>query len=395
MTYPNILHISDLHFREDDPEADQRNIVLRGALDTIRTLADAGRPRPGIVCVTGDIAWGGTRQDYDLANEWFEEVRSALDLSFEDFVLCPGNHDIDRRFAVDLERPDDVNSADRIFKRLLADSDESFCLDNTGDPTPPRIRPFREFVRFCHRLGIPSLSQGARQGYLWGIRTHKGARLIILNSAWFCKDDHDDRKLHVGLPLLERLISQCGLGDLKSNVVNPLTIALVHHPRHWLAEKCRSPFPPRPAEWSILSQSVHVILHGHTHEPRGPMLRVPGEAIVVPAGSVDGGIRFPNRIHLLNVEESGQLNRMSWTLDSADSTYAWRQDPDDIPVVLPGWWQPAARVPAFDKAKALSVMREEVLTFIRRKQDALPHRRGLPLPKARLVTEPVDDRPLI
>ncbi|WP_407674610.1 metallophosphoesterase [Paraliomyxa miuraensis] len=388
MTFPPILHISDLHFRADDPKADQRHIVLRGALDIIRTLADAESLRPGIVCVTGDVAWGGRQQDYDLAAQWFEDVRSALDLSFEDFVVCPGNHDAERRFAVELERPEEVSSVDSAFERFLANSNELSCLSDAGGSVHLRIRPFCDFIRFCHRLGLSLLDQGkSQQGYLWGVRVHKGARFVVLNSAWLSKDRYDERKLHIGSSLLERMISQCGLAPLEPGGTTPLTLAMVHHPRDWLAEACRCTFPPRVAEWAVLSRSVHAILHGHTHEPRGPMTRVLNEAVVIPAGSAEAGIRFPNCFHLLKVDSCGQLKRTSWTLDNTDPAYAWHQDPDEIPASLPGLWRRALESPAFDTVEALTEIRKEVLTFVRRKQDALPHRRELPLPKSRLVTD--------
>lgn len=390
MTTPPILHISDLHFRAGDPYADQREIVLDGAIEAVRSLRASGPP-PGVVCVTGDIAWSGRREDYDLAEVWLKKLLSVLELSAADMVLCPGNHDADRRFAKDLIRPGDVDTADAVFHELLPEADESACLEGAGDETPTRLRPFREYVRFCRRLGVPPLSQGDRSGHLWGVRSHKGFAFVVLNSAWFSKDNHEYGELHVGLPLVERLRTRCGLAPLQPGGRGELTIGLLHHPREWLAESCRSAFASRPADWSVLSRATHVILHGHTHDPRGQVSSAAGEALVVPAGSVDGGIRFPNRIHVLCAVDGGLLRRTSWSLDAGDGSYLWRADSDEVPASLPNSANMGPRLPGIVKADVLTRLREETVEFIRRKQDALPHRPDLSLPKTRLVTDLADE----
>lgn len=394
MATPSILHLSDLHFRAGDPKGDQRDIVLAGALEVIRALGASEVARPGLVCITGDIAAGGTREDYDLAQGWLEEVRDALGLSFDDFALCPGNHDVERREAKYLIRPISASDADPVFIELLREGNEHDCFEDSQKSPIVPLRPFQEYIRFCHRIGLPPLNQGeSREGYLWGVRTHKGVRLIVLNSAWFAKDEKDDRHMHIGLSLLERLKSKCGMDPIGQESGRPLSVALLHHPRDWLAEECRSAYPHRPAEWEMLSRSAHIILHGHTHEPRGKVSLYHGEALVIPAGSIEGGIRFPNRIHLLHAAETGRLRRTSWSLDMLDASHAWRQDPDEVPATLSGFkWNDPQTAPV-GMPDLLSVLREDAVEFVRGKQYALHRREGMPLPQMRLVRDLSSETP--
>jgi 3',5'-cyclic AMP phosphodiesterase CpdA len=62
-----ILHLSDFHLREktrwdSDP-------VLDGLAETIRRIVAEG-PKPGVVAITGDIAFSGKAAEYEVARRW-------------------------------------------------------------------------------------------------------------------------------------------------------------------------------------------------------------------------------------------------------------------------------------------------------------------------------------
>jgi 3',5'-cyclic AMP phosphodiesterase CpdA len=90
-----ILHLSDLHFAEKI-EKDQ-NIVL-SALAPCITSAAIGQI--DLVIFSGDLAYSGSQIEFEKARtEFIDKVLAATNLSNERLIVCPGNHDIDRRIV--------------------------------------------------------------------------------------------------------------------------------------------------------------------------------------------------------------------------------------------------------------------------------------------------------
>ena len=89
------VHLSDIHFRcwsgsEYDVDNDLRNELL---LDAESVSKDHGQPQ-GIL-VTGDIAFSGTSEEYDIAKEWLAELCIKLGRTLENVWCVPGNHDVE------------------------------------------------------------------------------------------------------------------------------------------------------------------------------------------------------------------------------------------------------------------------------------------------------------
>jgi predicted MPP superfamily phosphohydrolase len=53
-----------------------------------------------IVCLTGDIADWGRKDEYAFAAEFIQQLMEALRLTMDRFFIVPGNHDVDRSMAV-------------------------------------------------------------------------------------------------------------------------------------------------------------------------------------------------------------------------------------------------------------------------------------------------------
>lgn len=104
MTTLRVLHISDLHFgvikvgdgstrsahyftRQDDdnrPDPQQLARLLRRDIATYP---------PQLIVVSGDVAWSGHHDDYELATEFLRSIQeNAPDASL---IIAPGNHDVD------------------------------------------------------------------------------------------------------------------------------------------------------------------------------------------------------------------------------------------------------------------------------------------------------------
>ncbi|HST63513.1 MAG TPA: metallophosphoesterase [Longimicrobium sp.] len=94
-----VLHLSDPHFGEG-----HHQFALPGAeapgrepLSTalVRDLkAQFGEDPPAAVILNGDFTWQGTREEYGWALELIRHLRSVYDLSPQQLLMVPGNHDI-------------------------------------------------------------------------------------------------------------------------------------------------------------------------------------------------------------------------------------------------------------------------------------------------------------
>lgn len=92
-----ILLLSDLHFGEDHHGfAIKSTSETRNLASYVTAFLGKHRPdtMPALVVVTGDITWQGKSDEFDMAHEFFHELRSVLGLSIQDFLVVPGNHDI-------------------------------------------------------------------------------------------------------------------------------------------------------------------------------------------------------------------------------------------------------------------------------------------------------------
>lgn len=92
-----ILHISDLHEGQPGPETlwRRRRVLGDAWLENLEVIADSGRG-VDLVCFTGDVAFGGRREEYARAADFVRELLRRLGLGPERFFAVPGNHDADR-----------------------------------------------------------------------------------------------------------------------------------------------------------------------------------------------------------------------------------------------------------------------------------------------------------
>lgn len=96
-----LLHLSDIHFREPyclNLETDQDQPVRQAMLNDIHTMVDRLGPIDAIL-VSGDIAFKGNPQEYQVAAVWLSEVTGVARCHPTGIYTVPGNHDLDRNIA--------------------------------------------------------------------------------------------------------------------------------------------------------------------------------------------------------------------------------------------------------------------------------------------------------
>ena len=303
-----ILHLSDLHFGWDSEirDKDDRHITLDSLLKAVTGLEFEWRPN--CICISGDVGWKGADRDYQQAEDWLRKLLAALDLDKDALVICPGNHDANRREAAKHGRLDDAEATDKLLGM---------------DPLPPRCtKPFQGFTKFCTRMGLADLAYGSNSSTLVGTRDFHGIRFVVLNSAWFSRDDKDRGNLWIGLPQI-RHIEVSGQLHRAGVPADPVIVALAHHPKEWLADSECSSYGGRPATVDYLAERSDLLLTGHAHGGVRRADRIADSMWHLSGGASFAGAKHPNSFRLVRVEH----NRFVWRafeFDPRSPDQGWR-----------------------------------------------------------------------
>nr|WP_320147893.1 metallophosphoesterase [uncultured Anaeromusa sp.] len=315
--YIHVLHISDLHFGAEANEKLNKTAIAKrkNTLDDfINTLADF-EPNwyPDVVVISGDIGWKGQEADYKQAEEWIEVLLQKLRLSPENLIICPGNHDLDRKWTLGTKYPSGSSEADEWLK---VENTEVFD------------RPFANYINFYNRLGIPNLYIGDQEHCLMGVREIKGLQFIVLNSAWFARGGGDTQNLWIGQPQLEVLKAKGQLVQKKELDNNPITIAVLHHPKDWLHESERQSYQGRQSSYEMLAKGCHVILSGHVHSETIPEPdKISNNAYLFTGGATYVGNNYRNNFSVFRIDVKDRtILRRGYEYNPAKQEWNWEGD---------------------------------------------------------------------
>jgi hypothetical protein len=91
------VHLSDIHFRKGEAgDIHDLTGVLRHELERDLRVVQARLAKIHGLIVSGDIAFGGKKEEFDYALGWLESLREQVDCPKEGVMVTPGNHDVDR-----------------------------------------------------------------------------------------------------------------------------------------------------------------------------------------------------------------------------------------------------------------------------------------------------------
>lgn len=319
-----ILHLSDLHFGNegsDQAKSDAKQAVLKSLLECIAALPPEWKPN--MVCISGDIAWSATEDQYKDAEAWVRKLLSQLALTSEDLIVCPGNHDIERSLAA--SPPKEHEEADKLFLLPIAETDSLH-------------QPFTEYSAFCSRLGIPKYLCGDVESYLVGIRRHRGLVFASYNSAWFAKGG-DLGRLWMGLPLLRHMEAKNQLPKLQA-MGSDTVIALMHHPFDWLHDAEKHQRDLRKCTTEFLCYRTSLLLTGHTHDTAKEPTLLNNRCWHFPAGATYDHDRHFNAFRLIRISPP-QIDQISYEYDprSPDDGWIRKGDPASLPLSFrPEYW---------------------------------------------------------
>ena len=242
------LHISDVH------ECNRDGYHRTSMFEAIVAAVKEREPKPDFVFFTGDLAFSGSKPEYELLRDRFlNPLRGALPDGCPIFTV-PGNHDVSRKRVVN-PRTWIGNEAERnTFQKVDQDGRQKRV-----DAILPRFEAYREIEQELSAWDDDWLA--SETGAVCVKREAAGHKLAIvgINTAWLCHGDEDWGRLTAGKTMIE--------AALKSAAGAELTIVLGHHPL--AAMNGEKPWSDGERIRQRLLQANAIYLHGHLHKSGG------------------------------------------------------------------------------------------------------------------------------
>jgi hypothetical protein len=259
-----MLHISDIHFKYGEVgEPDDPNRGLREDLiQDVKYMRGRLGP-PGMILLSGDIAYAGREDEYHFAYYWLQkELCPAAQCAIENVFVIPGNHDVDLK----AEAGPGFKAARSALRARPAGEVDAELREWLRDPSSANIifSPIENYNRFfaakllCaigpyNVIGpdgktVPNVS---KPFVLRDVRLNDGSVLRLWGFNSVLVSDLTDK---VDSMLVDPAAAQITRED---GVVH---LVMCHHPFGWI--KNRGPFEDR------MNGVVQIQLFGHEHTER-------------------------------------------------------------------------------------------------------------------------------
>lgn len=302
-----LLHISDLHYGIDNRIDEENKQVHFRQMEMIENLInsianfikDSPEWKPNIIAISGDIAWTGQAQEYQLYKKYFvKEIENVLGITSKYIITCPGNHDIIREKAKRISR----------YRQGMQGIDPDVA-ELTLEEAREQAAYFENYVNeLCEGDSDGICKVVSFQEWPW-------ISFVTLNSAWDCRNDLDEGRLRVGLPILEELIGKVPEGNC--------IVTLFHHPhtkvidvdrkksigditeRQWLhISERESGISGGRTFASYVENKSMFILNGHIHKETDP--KKCGKAIQLISGTVYSSDTAQYHCRLLKISNKSE-----------------------------------------------------------------------------------------
>lgn len=254
-----IIHLSDIHLSESN-FLEFKNNYLNALINDLISYNKA--KKIDIIIITGDLVDKGghslykiegyeDKESYPSPYDIFEEIFihpiiSALQLSKENFLFIPGNHDIDENGILLKEESD-------LIKNVSVGNINKYLKENLTFKHNFRIKGFKDFESRFHSTNTDYRFSNNESTYIYkyGDAT---VGFLLVNDSWRCKSIklHTDSELFLGMQQLYD-----GLKRLQSDNTD-LNILLFHHSIDNFIEK-------EDIKGFLVRSDIEVLLYGHYH----------------------------------------------------------------------------------------------------------------------------------
>lgn len=245
-----ILHLTDFHLNNKTLK-DWNDFMKVPFLNKIEEIDNT--QKIDLIVFTGDLIDQAGKDFGSVTNglECFSEnvifpILEKLELDISRFIICPGNHDINR-------------NADKSFVHNgltsdLKSIDAINTFTNTSEDDYDGIQRIKEYKDFELEL-YKATEDKIHSKFKFSIKLNingKSVGISSLNSSWRCYGDNDRKNILLGENQINdnyQFIKEC---DLK--------IALMHHQLDWLSDV------ESKIVKSHISSNYDLIFSGHVHE---------------------------------------------------------------------------------------------------------------------------------
>ena len=241
--------MSDLHFKSSQRDFASQNILIEKFLEELTPDL-----KIDFLLFTGDLVFSGSDpNDFDLAYQTFlKRIGEKLDLAKSNAILCPGNHDVNRK---------KVSEPIKSFIRGFTNSDQLTRMveENKEDVFGISCKPtdnYHQFEKQFYQKGAASGIDVINRLYSLHIRNFEKWKIgfATLNTAWCSSGDDDQGNLFFPKSELEKVIA-----ELNKQKVD-WKILLLHHPLTDLRN-----FNKTDIE-DIIYSEFHLMFSGHLHK---------------------------------------------------------------------------------------------------------------------------------
>jgi len=325
-----ILHISDLHLCRS------RYFDTRRVLEPLfREVSEQSDWLPDLICCTGDIAFSGKANEYELAEAFFNELVSVAGVEKKQLYLVPGNHDVDLSKLNDRQRKVREALETLNYREFLRKSNSFFDDERSLKAFLTKFGGYQKFVgTFLGRR----FDENEAYYFAEIITTKSGLRVGIvgLNSAWLFEGRGKQSEYGcqlLGVRSLQKAFEK--LKSLETRRAADLKVVMFHHPIEWLWEHERS----RVREF--LRENADLVLQGQQDNPDQQFYDIgigAKRALVLQEGPAYDGSHYPNRVEFIRCEVSekkkvAEVKSITfddkselWVLDTATFARQKRQD---------------------------------------------------------------------
>jgi 3',5'-cyclic AMP phosphodiesterase CpdA len=239
------VHLSDIHFGQEKGgilhiNDDVKEQLLNDAREEVMKLAN--QKADGVI-ISGDIAYGGKPNEYEIAGKWLDRLTAAVGCEITAVQVVPGNHDIDRDEITPITQS--------VIDEIIEKGDEA--LDRFLDREADRellYRRFHGYRTFAEGYDCPLDSEGrVSKDHVFELAPNRRIKFLGLNTALICsKSDKEEGGLILG----------------KRQHVIPIesgleTIVIAHHPLNWIQDS--------HAAGKYIRKRARVFISGHEHMP--------------------------------------------------------------------------------------------------------------------------------
>lgn len=296
------LHLTDLHIGIKD---ESQKTAIASLLESI----DAGSKdiEYDLVILSGDLAYSGKKDEYDLLETLvINPLRNLDSCSKAIFIAAPGNHDLDCDIGLPVLWHNLGAARQSIF----------FNLDEAGTKTrSSRAAAFQEYAKFVQRCNILSVDPTIKPASLEKISI-RGRNLAIVSvvTAFFSDKDVPDFQKGPAPVHPIRTLLQTLEGDTS-------IIVLGHHPLSWFSVETEKHLR------SLFLEKNALYVNGHEHEitsqfgGRG-LLSIGFGAIYQNAPEAPAKQHYRNSFAICELNESLHIRINSWDSDHGK----WRLD---------------------------------------------------------------------